>query len=121
MEIEGKIYKEIKTSDKKKYMKKYNQEHYSTNRDKLKKIKNTKNLLKKYDVNDEIKNEFKEYLYDFKQLLDISKNIPNELLQIIISNYINNPDEIFVKKNILENDNNNDNNDENVNNDEINC
>lgn len=78
------------------YMRLYNRKTYSTNKYHIRRIINTKNLLKQYDVDDEIKLFFNEYLYDAKLLVDIIQQMPSHMVLKIIDELIN--DNLFIKK-----------------------
>ena len=99
IEVQNKVYKELKTSDYNKYMRDYQRINYNKNKKHILRLKNTRNLLKKYDVDENIKNEFKEYLYDCKVLIEILQEMPSDLLQKVLNEYANDGDKIFIKKN----------------------
>jgi hypothetical protein len=65
-------------------------------------MKNTRNLLKSFDVNLEVKNKFNEYTYDLKILLDIVNEMPPDLLRYALDELANDKDTIFIKKNTTE-------------------
>jgi len=99
MDQEGKKFKEIKTADLNKYMRNYNRENYSKNRKHIRRLKNTKNLLKNYSVDDDIRSEFGEYLHDCKTLINTLQDFPSHLLNRVLDDLVNDEDKIFVKKN----------------------
>jgi len=92
------VYKEFKTRDYNKYMREYQRVNYNKNKQHILRLKNTRNLLKKYDVDESIKNEFKEYLYDCKVLIEILQEMPSDLLQNVLDKYANDGDKLFIKK-----------------------
>ena len=92
------VYKEFKTRDYNKYMREYQRVNYNKNKKHILRLKNTRNLLKKYDVDESIKNEFKEYLYDCKVLIEILQEMPSDLLQNVLDKYANDGDKLFIKK-----------------------
>ncbi len=100
--IEGKVYKQIKTADINAYMREYSKTNYSKNKNHIRRLKNTRNLLQHYEVNDEIKNKFGEYIYDLKILLEIVNEMPPDLLKYALEEITNDGNTIFVKKNINE-------------------
>ena len=77
------------------YMREYNKKTYDANKYHIRRIKNTKNLLKKYSVNKEIKDYFGEYLYDAKIILDIIHQMPSHMLVKILED-ITNDDDVFM-------------------------
>lgn len=77
------------------YMRAYNKKTYDANKHHIRRIKNTKNLLKKYSVKKEIKDYFGEYLYDTKIILDIIHEMPSHMLVKILED-ITNDDDIFM-------------------------
>lgn len=103
IDIEGKKFKEIKTADMNKYMRDYNRNNYDKNRKHIRRLKNTKNLLKTHIIDDDIKNEFGEYLYDCKLMIEILQEFPPNLLQRILDDLANDGDKLFIKKNETEN------------------
>ena len=96
------VYKEFKTRDYNKYMREYQRVNYNKNKKHILRLKNTRNLLKKYDVDESIKNEFNEYLYDCKVLIDILQEMPSNLLQNVLDKYANDGNKIFIKKQLNE-------------------
>jgi len=98
LNIEGRIYKEIKTADMNKYMREYSKSNYSKNRNHIRRLKNTRNLLKTYDVDLDVKNRYKEYIYDLKLLLEIVNEMPPDLLRYALDELANDKDAIFTKK-----------------------
>lgn len=84
------------------YMRAYNKKTYDANKHHIRRIKNTKNLLKKYSVKKEIKDYFGEYLYDAKIILDIIHEMPSHMLVKILED-ITNDDDIFMPIPSLEN------------------
>jgi len=76
------------------YMKEYNKKTYDANKYHIRRIKNTKNLLKKYYVSNEIKNYFGEYLYDAKTMLDIIQQMPSHMVVKILEDITN--DDLFT-------------------------
>lgn len=84
------------------YMRAYNKKTYDANKYHIRRIKNTKNLLKKYSVKKEIKDYFGEYLYDAKIILDIIHEMPSHMLVKILED-ITNDDDIFIPIPSLEN------------------
>jgi triphosphoribosyl-dephospho-CoA synthetase len=102
LNIEGKVYKEIKTADINRYMREYSRNNYNKNKSHIRRMKNTRNLLKSFDVNLEVKNKFNEYTYDLKILLDIVDEMPPDLLRYALDELANDKDTIFTKKNNIE-------------------
>ena len=97
-QVQQQVYKEFKTRDYNKYMREYQRVNYNKNKQHILRLKNTRNLLKKYDVDESIKNEFKEYLYDCKVLIEILQEMPSDLLQNVLDKYANDGDKLFIKK-----------------------
>lgn len=96
LNIEGKVYRQIKTANINQYMRHYSKMNYSKNKLHIRRLKNTRNLLKQYNVNEEIKNRYGEYLYDLKVLLEIISEMPPDLLRYSLEEITN--DNIFIKK-----------------------
>ena len=101
MDQEGKKFREIKTANMNEYMRNYNRENYNKNKKHIRRLKNVKNLLRNYSIDDDIKSEFGEYLHDCKTLIDILQDFPSHLLNRVLDDLVNDGNTIFVKKNKL--------------------
>jgi TRAP-type uncharacterized transport system substrate-binding protein len=95
--IDGTFYKEIKTADKKKYMIEYHKKKYPSVKDKVRRVKNTARLLSNYDVDEDVVNQFGEYLFDCKELIKILKDFPPELFDVIKNDLLIR-ENIFIRK-----------------------
>jgi len=100
VEMDGRMFREIKTADINKYMRDYNKKNYNKNKKHIRRVKNTRNLLNIYNVREDVKNDFGEYLYDCKNLIDILQEFPPNLLQYVLDDLVNDGDKIFIKKNV---------------------
>jgi hypothetical protein len=100
-EIPPTITKVKKTADLNKYMSEYMKKQYDKDPVKNRNYKNSLNIKKKYHINEDIWNEYKEQLYNVVQLKEIIDELPDGLFEKFLTKYKTLK---FQKKVIKEND-----------------
>jgi len=75
---------------RRKYMREYMKTRYNLDKEKSRNIKNSIRIIKIYDISDEEKNKYGEYLADIIKLKKIVSKIPKEFVEEIYNDIIQN-------------------------------
>jgi hypothetical protein len=81
------VLKVKKTADLKKYMSEYMKKQYSKDPVKNRNYKNSLNIKKKYNINEDVWNEYKEQLYNVVQLKEIIDELPDGMFEKFLTKY----------------------------------
>lgn len=79
--------KEKKTADMNKYMSNYMKQRYNENPQQYRRIKNTKNIKKKYDIPEEISKKYKDHLYAVVSMKEIIDDLPIGFFEQFLLDY----------------------------------
>jgi hypothetical protein len=76
-----------KTANKNKYMSEYMKKQYNKDPIKKRNYKNSLNIKKKYYINEDVWNEYKEQLYNVVQLKEIIDELPDGMFEKFLTKY----------------------------------
>lgn len=79
--------KRNKTEDRTKYMREYMRQHYSDNKDRVRRYKNSQNMKAKYNIDEEISSKYGVYLYNIVKIKQLKDDLPTHLWESFLLDY----------------------------------
>lgn len=88
-EIESDVALFKQSTNYNEYMRSYMKNHYSKNKDKVRKYRNSLNYKKKNNIPNDVAERYGVFLYNAMKILELLDDMPNEIVDKVMLDYAN--------------------------------